>query len=72
MVAGNKKTINRALIITFQLLKMRYAANPLEIVLESLEKIKPVFAVGYVMKSGKRREFPKFLSKQRQLQLSIL
>jgi ribosomal protein S7 len=72
MRAGNKKTVNRALSAMFKLLKMRYFVNPLEIVLESLEKVKPIFGVGRARKSRKVvREFPVFLSKQQQFQLVI-
>jgi ribosomal protein S7 len=71
MFSGNKKTIDTAIKNTFSFLKLKYNVSPLEIILEGLEKIKPVFSLKYVTIAGKRREFPKLLSKHKQFQMSV-
>jgi ribosomal protein S7 len=71
MRSGNKKTISAAFNQVFVFLKLKHKMLPIENILEGLEKIKPLFNLGYVTIAGKKREFPKFLSKYKQLQLAV-
>jgi ribosomal protein S7 len=70
MKSGQKKSVSRTFIQVFNFLKRKHKLLPVESLLECLEKIKPIFSLGYVTIAGKRREFPKFLSKHKQLQLA--
>jgi ribosomal protein S7 len=71
MKSGSKHTIERELQNTYVYLKLQYNNIPLEFLLESLEKIKPVFNLKHVIIAGKRKEFPVYLESSKQLRLSI-
>lgn len=71
MHGGNKQTIEVALKQTYASIKFYYRVAPVDLLLESLERIKPLFGMGYVVVAGKRREFPYLLAEDRQFNFAV-
>jgi ribosomal protein S7 len=70
MRTGAKKTVDRFQERAYGYIKLQYQCIPLEFLLESLERTKPLFNVGYVIVGGKKKEFPVFLLRHKQLNVA--
>jgi ribosomal protein S7 len=71
MVSGAKKTAELLQERSYAYIKMQYHMVPLEFLLEVLERVKPLFNTGYIIVRGKKKEFPIFLVKHKQLRLAM-
>ena len=69
MVSGAKRTAELFQEQSYAYIKVQYRVIPLEFLLEALERVKPLFNVGYVLVRGKKKEFPIFLARHKQLRL---
>jgi ribosomal protein S7 len=71
MSSGHKRTAELQAEKAFTYIKTQYRLVPLEMLLESLEKVKPTFNLNYIIVSGRKREFPVFLAPHKRLRLSV-
>jgi ribosomal protein S7 len=71
MFSGHKKTIMKNLDYTYLIIKLRYRRSPVVFILSALQKIRPLFKLKHVIIAGKRREFPSFLERSKQVNVSI-
>ena len=67
IINGKKLLIDKEFNFISIYLKLYFNIIILDILLEKIEKIKPIFGFKYILKAGKKQEFPIFLvdSKQR-------
>jgi ribosomal protein S7 len=66
IVNGKKQLIDKEFKTIFIYIKLYFNVIILNILLEKMEKTKPLFGFKYILKAGKRLEFPIFLSSLKQ------
>jgi ribosomal protein S7 len=71
MTGGQKKLVERNVLKACLFLKWQDNISPVDFFLESLETIKPIFNVKYIVLRGQKKEFPVLLSKDKQLRLTM-
>jgi ribosomal protein S7 len=68
---GHRQTVEREVKLACKYLKIQFKVIPLELLLEGIEKVKPVFGIDYVTVGGRKKEFPVFLGPEHQRGLSV-
>jgi len=70
MNKGNKKTVEKEIEKLFVGIKLSVRQIPLEYLLQSFDKAKPLFSLKSIIISGKKRDFPIYLSPHKQFRLT--
>jgi ribosomal protein S7 len=66
MSKGSYKLVEKEFKQTYIVLKLKYNVLALNVILETIEKIKPFFMLKFRMVAGKKKEFPVLLTEQKQ------
>jgi len=71
MSKGHKKAVEKEIERSFVGIKMSVGKIPLEYLLQSFDKIKPLFSLKSIIISGKKKYFPIYLPSHKQFGLTI-
>jgi ribosomal protein S7 len=66
MNKGSYKIVEKEFKKAYLTLKLKYNMLALNVILETIEKIKPFFMLKFRMVGGKKKEFPVLLTEQKQ------
>jgi len=68
---GRKVTIEIQVLRLFAYTKLYFNHNLLELLLDSIERVKPVLKIGSYVRSGKRLEYPLFLKPEKRRRVAL-
>jgi hypothetical protein len=68
---GQKQLIEQKFKHIYYYLKMVYKILPIEMILEGIERIKPLFVGHYILRYGQKEEYPRYLGPFKQRQTAI-
>jgi ribosomal protein S7 len=71
MKKGQLAVVEKEFEKTYSHAKLHFKISPALVILETIEKIKPIFKLKSVMQRGKKKDFPIFLDKYKQRLVAI-
>ena len=68
---GKKHTVERQILNAFVHAKTQINHNALEVLLDSIERVKPILNLGSYVKSGKKIEYPVLLKSEKRRRIAL-
>jgi ribosomal protein S7 len=69
--AGNKGSSSKQIELILLGLKRKNNIHPLKLLLEGLERFRPIFNIGVIMLRGRKRYFPVVINKNKRTKLAL-